>query len=308
MSNFVYHHQTPPGIESRLIQLLMGLVGMKRAMEKKVAKNTYRKKPADIPKSIFKKCHVEIEEYNDRKVWTITPKTHAGQSVILFLHGGAYYANISHLHWKFVEQLQTATNATILVPDYPLAPQSSGKDTYRFLDAVYAKLIHHKPDKQIVFMGDSSGGGLALGFAMHIKNEGIQQPEQIILISPWLDVSMSNPAILKLDASDKILSIEGLKMAGKKYAGDWDVTDYRVSPVYGDFFGLGKISVFIGTHEVFLADALRLKRLMEEKGAGFNYFEYPQMFHDWVIVSNLKEAKDAINRIANCLAERTGVV
>lgn len=294
----LYFHAIPPSIESRLTQFFIGLLGMKWAMEKKIVNNSYSKEPAAIPKSIVNNFDVKVEEFNSRKVWTISPKSNKSNTVILFLHGGAYYANITKLHWGFIEQLLSATSATVIVPDYPLAPVSNCIDTYQFLDGVYSNIIATHPTKKIVFMGDSAGGGLALGFAMQIRNEGIKQPEQIILLSPWLDVSMDNPEIAKHDKLDKILSLNGLKIAGKKYAGNLNAADYRVSPIYGDFKKLGEISIFIGTNDMLIADCRKCKKIMEDQKIGFNYFEYPKMFHDWAIIPNLTEAKDVVQRIS----------
>ena len=295
----VYYHKVPPSFESRLIQFFMGLFGMKRTMERRIVNNKYSKEPASIPKSMLRKFNVEVETFKGRKVWTISPKNFESNTVILFLHGGAYYANITPIHWRLVEQLLISTNATFIVPDYPLAPESTCVNTYQFLDVVYAKLISKYSSKQIVFMGDSAGGGLALGYAQKICIENVKQPEQIILFSPWLDVAMVNTEMAKYEKLDKILSVKGLKIAGEKYAGDLDVNDCRVSPIYGDFTRLGKISIFIGTNEVFIADTRRLKALLEEQQVDFNYFEYPRMFHDWVVVTSLSETKDVLIKIKN---------
>jgi acetyl esterase/lipase len=298
MGNVVYYHKASPSIESKLIQFLMGLFGMKKRIEKKIVSNRYAKKPAELPKSILNRCKAQVEEHKGRKVWTLSPVNGETGAIILFLHGGAYYANITGLHWRFVEQIIIRTRAKIIVPDYPLAPESSCEETFQFIDAVYSKLISKYPSKKIILMGDSAGGGLALGFALKIKNEGIKQPEQVFLFSPWLDASMGNPDIASIEKRDKILSVNGLRIAARNYAGELDATDYRVSPIHGDFLNLGKISIFIGTNEVFIADARKCKKLLEEKSINFNYYEYPGMFHDWVIVSNLKESKDVISKIA----------
>ncbi len=294
----LYYHPIPPSLESRLIQFFMGLLGMKRAMERKIARNSYNKVPAAIPKSIAKNFDVKVEEFSGRKVWSISPKSQESKTIILFLHGGAYYANITKMHWGLIEQLLVNTSVTVIVPDYPLAPELTCIDTYQFLDEVYASLIATHPTKRIVFMGDSAGGGLALGFAMQIRNEGLKQPEQITLFSPWLDVSMDNPEIAKYDKHDKILSLDGLKSAGKKYAGNFVVTDYRVSPLYGDFKNLGKISIFIGTNDMLVADVRKCKQILEDNHIDFNYFEYPKMFHDWVLIPGLKEAEDVYPKVS----------
>lgn len=125
-------------------------------------------------------------------------------------------------------------------------------------------------------MGNSAGSGIALGFAQKLRNENKPLPSQIILNSPWLDITMSNPNITETDKKDKRQSIKGLKMAGQAYAAGLDARDYRVSPLYGDFSGLGKISLFIGTHDLFLADSRKLKQKMKEQNIPINYFEYPK--------------------------------
>lgn len=149
-------------------------------------------------------------------------------------------------------------------------------------------------------MGDSSGGGLALGFAMQLSKENKPQPHQIILLFPWLDVTMSNKDILEIDKKDKILGIEPLQIAGKAFAGELDLKDYRVSPIYGDFSGLGKISVFVGTHDLFVADCRKLKSLAKTSNISMNYFEYPKMFHGWVLAS-MQESKVAKNQISSLI-------
>lgn len=297
MSGKEYYHAVPPSLESRFIQFFMGLFGMKRAMERKILSNGYSKTPASIPKSMLKKFNVNEEGYNGRTVWTISPKNSESDTIILYLHGGAYYANITPMHWQLINKLLDSSNATFVVPDYPLAPESTCIDTYQFLDAVYAKLTANYSSKKVVFMGDSAGGGLALGFAQKIRNEGLKRPEQLTLLSPWLDASMSNPEIVKFDKFDKILSIEGLKIAGKKYADAMSLTDFRVSPIYGDFSTLGKISIFTGTNDVLIADARKLKQILEIQNINLNYFEYSGMFHDWVVVTSLRETKDVLKRI-----------
>ena len=200
-----------------------------------------------------------------------------------------------------IEQLITKTNATFVVPDYPLAPLANYHETYDFITDLYDDMIRTYSGKHFIFSGDSSGGGLALGFALKLKEEHKKQPLHLLLFSAWLDISMSNPAIQTYEKKDKILSIEGLQSAAQKYAGKLDLYDYRVSPIYGDFAGMCKISVFIGTNDLLYPDNLKLKQILEEKNLAFNYFEYPELFHDWVIITGLKASQHAINQAAEIM-------
>jgi len=280
-----------------IIQYSMDVLGMKKTMEKNIINNTFNKEAATIPASINRKLNLKTEDITGRKVWTLSPKGIPTTTVVLFLHGGAYYANITRMHWRFIEQLVSSTQASFIVPDYPLAPESSCLITYQFLENVYKQLIAGYSTATIVFMGDSAGGGLALGFAQKLRSENIQQPKRIILFSPWLDVSMTNPDIPLYDPRDKILSVNGLKIAGAQYAGELALNDYRVSPIHGTFTQLGRISLFIGTNDILLADARKLKQLLEQQELDFDYYEYPGLFHDWVIISHLKETREVIQKI-----------
>ena len=295
--NIDYQHNIAPSLESKLIQSSMGLLGLKKSLEKKMITNSFVKEPAKPTKSLLRNYNIEENEQNGRKVWLISPKTIKSNVVILYLHGGAYMANITYLHWSFIEQLIAKTNATIVVPDYPLAPESVCIETYDFMAELYQQLIAEYTAKRIIIMGDSAGGGLALGFVQQLRDEKKMLPEQIIIFSPWLDLTMDNSNIALIDEKDKLLSISGLKNAGLKYAGNLDLKDYRLSPIYGDITRLCTISIFTGTNDILNADAQKCKQILKDKLLDFNYFEYPEMFHDWVIISSLKETQDVISQV-----------
>jgi acetyl esterase/lipase len=299
MNNIYYQHSISQSFQSKLIQTAMGLFGMKKKMERKMITNGFAKEPAKIPDSLLKNFNIKEAEQNSRKVWTISLIDSKSDLIILYFHGGAYMSNLLTQHWSLIEKLISKTSATIVVPDYPLTPEASCKETYEFIEGLFARLITEYPAKRIIFMGDSAGGGLALGFTQQLRNENKKQPDQIIIFSPWLDVTMSNPILERLDKEDNLLSVNGLKNAGQKYAANLDLKDFRVSPIYGDLTGMCRISLFTGTRDILNADAQKLKQLMKEQNIYFNYFEYPDMFHDWVIITSLKESLDVINKVDN---------
>jgi acetyl esterase/lipase len=298
-----YLHPEPPSFESKLIQAIMGLSGMKTRTGEKMIKDSFAKDPAKLPKSLWRNFDIRETEQNGRKVWTVSPNEYTSDIVILYLHGGAYMGNILRLHWDLVNQLVRKTGARIVVPDYPLAPGATYREAYGFVGELYARLTTDYPTKRMVFMGDSAGGGLAFGFAQQLRNENKRQPDQLIVFSPWFDVSMTNAKLRLIDKEDKLLSIEGLKSAGQKYSGDLDLKDNRVSPLYGSFSGLCRISVFTGTNDILNADAQKCRQLMTDQQISFNYFEYPKMFHDWVVITRLKESRDVVDKVCKLLAE-----
>ena len=150
-------------------------------------------------------------------------------------------------------------------------------------------------------MGDSSGGGLALSFAEHLNALGLPQPAQIIVLSPWLDISMDEPFPEELDKLDPSLQREYLTQAGQNWAGGADVHDYRLSPIYGDVSNLAPITLYIGTHEAILPEARKFKTLCEQKGAALDYREWEEMNHVFVLypIPEAKRAQDEIIDILN---------
>jgi acetyl esterase/lipase len=107
-----------------------------------------------------------------------------------------------------------------------------------------------------------------------MKAEQVQSPGQLILLSPWLDITLANPAILEIETKDPILNKERLRRAGLIYARNARLDDHLLSPINGPLDGMGTISVFAGSDEIFVADTRRLQLLASLKEIKFNYYEY----------------------------------
>ena len=151
-------------------------------------------------------------------------------------------------------------------------------------------------------MGDSAGGGFALALAQKSKVDDIQQPRKIILLSPWLDISLGNPQIEEVDPFDPFLGVPGLRKAGAAYAGNSDPANFLLSPIYGPLQGLAQISLFIGSRDILVADARKLYRLATQQGTSINYREYESMLHVWMLL-NFPESKKAQREIMDLIMQ-----
>ena len=109
-------------------------------------------------------------QINNRKIWLISPKDKNSEVIIFYLHGGAYVANITKQHWIFIKKLLEKIKAIIIVPDYPLAPEFHCNNVYNFIWNLYLEIFKKFDNKRIIFIGDSAGGGLALGFTQFLKS------------------------------------------------------------------------------------------------------------------------------------------
>lgn len=165
----------------------MSLMGFKHRTEKRIVSQNFLQHPEELPKSMLRKFQVSTDEFDGRQLWTFKPGEHASGKVILYIHGGAFITGLTKYDWGFIEKLVDESQATVIVPDYPLAPEANFENVYQYLDALNDTLLSDYPNEKITFLGNSAGGGLVLGFAQKLRNENRPQPSRIILVSPWLD-------------------------------------------------------------------------------------------------------------------------
>lgn len=203
-------------------------------------------------------------------------------SLIIYIPGGAYSGEPMEGHFKLAERL--SEKAEVLFMRHPALPEHTVTDVFDDLLEIYEE--KRSEFKNVYLMGDSSGGGLALALAEAAK----EKPSKVILISPWLDVSLSDPEIE--DKEDPILEPYGLRRIGKMWAGELSLADYRVSPIYGSLDGLD-ITIFCGTDELLYTDILKLKDRCDIHVAEGMFHAYP--------VFDVPEAEDTIKEILELL-------
>lgn len=296
-----YIHDRKRSFVSIILAVILDMIGRKYTIEKIIRTGKYKHEPAPIPKSVLENSGLTLSELDHRKIFILRPRQQgAEKKTILYLHGGGYISNIVKQHWQLIGELLIKTGATFVVPDYPLAPLAHYPDVYNFIRKIYMEEVSSKGPENLVMMGDSAGAGFAAGFVQTLRDEKQPQPSKLILISPWLDASVSDPEIIKIDKKDKMLSIEGLRNARDVYVGDMDPKDYRISPLYGDFSGISsEITLFTSTFDMLNIEARKLRQKMVDSKIPLNFFEYPGMIHDWLVITALPESRHAIDQIAS---------
>ncbi|WP_394187013.1 alpha/beta hydrolase fold domain-containing protein [Metabacillus halosaccharovorans] len=294
-------------VQSKLVETLLKVQNDKINFTDKEKVNEFledRKvqnaKTYKLPDDLELKSKVKQDAINGMQVFSLSPTGTDSKKKILYLHGGAYINQPTNYHWKFLDNVVTGTNATVIVPIYPKAPDHQYKESFDKLLPIYEDLLKETDPKNVGIMGDSAGGGLALALSQFLLEKNIHQPENIILLSPWLDITMKNPEIPLLEDKDPMLGAYGLEKMGEAWAGDTDPNNYMLSPINGTIKGLGKITLFVGTHELFLADAQKFRDMASNQGIEINYYEYEKMNHVFPVYP-IPEAKKATEQIVNII-------
>lgn len=240
-------------------KLLLDEAGANEYIRQKSALN---RAPYQIPETV--KLEVDVDERQEcgMQVFFLNEKSRS-DTLVIYIHGGAYISPPANEHLKLCGRIAKDLDVPVILPVYPKVPDHTAKDAYEeMLDLCQ---IYAAKAGKLIFMGDSAGGGLALGLAQVLRDTGVRQPDQLILLSPWVDVSMDNRDMAGYEKADPMLGIYGLKKVGALWAGEWEVHDPKVSPVYGDMSGLGPVTLFVGTREIFYPEIQRLNAKLKEQ-------------------------------------------
>lgn len=253
--------------------------------------------PYELPKRIYRSKVESKDMFGCQMV--IFNGAKEAERLVIYLHGGAYVNEIRLPHISFCDRLAKKINACVFTPIYPLAPNHTYEETYEIVEKLYNHLL--EMNKPIIIMGDSAGGGLSAAFCEYLAVNDIPQPKNLILISPWVDVSMSG----NYDdvEYDPMLGVEGAREMGKAWAGDLDTKDYRVSPLFGEVSKLPKTTTFIGTHEIIYPDVVEFHEKLTDAGVDAELVVGEEMSHVYPLYPMVPEAKEAFNYIVEILLE-----
>lgn len=254
--------------------------------------------PARPPASLTSRCDVTEEECLGSLVYRVRPKGMATTGTILYIHGGAYVFDLVGPHWTIIQTLAEKTGAEVVVPIYPLAPEATYKQAFAMLDELWVHLT--AKSSNVAIAGDSAGGGFTLALAQRVRDSGLTTPAALLLISPWCDVSITDPVSFEVQPHDPMLVIAGCREAGKMWANGADVTSAIISPLYGAMEALPPVAIFTGSSDILVVDARRLRDKLIEAGTAVEYHEYPNMFHVW-LGAPIPEARRALDEATKFL-------
>lgn len=190
-----------------------------------------------------------------------------GRGLILFLHGGGYvFGSVTTTHAEMAAALAERSKREVVGIDYRLAPEhpypAALDDALGAFDALVASGA--KPS-DIVLVGDSAGGHLALSVQLALRDRGREQARAAVLISPWLDLTASSASCRRGDALDYGQTSFLLKYA-RDFAGPIPLQDPRVSPLGAKLAGLAPLFVLVGGAERLHDEGVELVAKAERAG------------------------------------------
>ena len=247
----------------------------------------------------------ETSRLGDVPVQTIRLKSAPPDSAtaVLFLHGGAFILGSPATHRSITGRIAKLTGATVFVADYRLAPEHPFPAALDDALACYRALLArgYAPDR-IAVAGDSAGGGLAVSLCLRLRDEGLEQPVCLALISPWVDLRLSQLAPV---FDDVLLSHAWLQQGASAYLRNHPAADPLVSPVLADLGGLPPTLVHAAAEEILRNDARRLRDALTAAGVAVTPREFPRLWHDFQLYAGqIPEATRSVEEMARFIIEQ----
>lgn len=286
-----------PSLTARLIATLLRTTGTLRkrysdgpGFEARIAES---RASQQLPTAKMR-TRVEVSEsaFDGCRIFRIAPKNRPASAEMLYWHGGGYVYPAVDVHWQFYAHMAEKHGIAITAPLYPLAPEADASVTLDWAMRYYHVFVAGRT-APFVMGGDSAGGGLCAALVQAMRDEGQPLPCALLLICPWLDISVSNTEQVEIEPRDCVLTVSGAQAAGRLYAGDMPLDDPRVSPIRGNWQDLPPILAFGGGDDILVPDARALKKHLP----AVEYIEEAGMMHDWPIFF-LRESRQAQAQMA----------
>ena len=241
------------------------------------------KGPSDPPAKALGDSRVSTHRVRGRDVHVVRGPGHTASAAgaVVYLHGGAYTNEVVDQQWAFVAALAARTGVEVHVPIYGLAPHHTASEAVDLVAEVVHGLVAQ--GRSVVLLGDSAGGGLALVAAQQAAPAVRQRVAGLLLIAPWTDLTMANPAVDAVEPTDPWLTRAGLHPIARSWAGDLALDDPVVSPLFGDLTGLPPVEVWVGTRDITAPDCRELERRMPD-GAAFALHVEDGAIHDYPLL------------------------
>lgn len=247
----------------------------------------------------------EIEVDGIYAEWVSVRHAHIKKKIILHCHGGGYSTGSSTYARTITAKLATTTGMDVVSFDYRLAPEfpypAALQDAIKIWD--YLMYLGYGANDVIV-TGDSAGGNLALALTLKLKEEKRILPRGLILMSPWTDLTSSGDSFTDKAEVDPVLNAAYIQRMVDAYAGNYDLNEPLISPLFGSFKDFPPTYIQVGENEILLSDSVRLYRRMKKYGVDVTYEEFPGMWHVFQM-SPFKTANEAMDKIADFILNKT---
>ncbi len=294
-------------MDGKMNQNLMNLIKRVHGLVEKPDIEKYRQSQDYIGAILSSARDIVYKEVNIEGMygeWVGVSRAHMKKYVILHCHGGGYSTGSCLYARTLTSKLAASTSMDVLCFNYRLAPEhpypaapEDAMKAWNYLMLLGYGAGQYAGARDVILTGDSAGGNLALSLMLRLKQEGRLLPRGLVLMSPWTDLTSSGESFLEKAELDPVLTNAYIDSMIKAYAPGEELTDPRISPLFGDFTGFPPVYIQVGENEILLSDSARLHQAFVEANVPVRMDIFPGMWHVFQM-SPMKAARTAMDKNA----------
>ncbi len=196
------------------------------------------------------------------------PTGRTGPTAALFFHGGAFVSCDASAYRFYAEFVADQLDLEVVTVDYRLAPEHRGPAALDDCRAAYVGLIEEgQPPAELLCIGDSCGGGLALATVCWARDRDLPMPAALVSLSGWLDLDTRGYGPNPPKGRDPFITEGFLRARARDYLGPTgDPRAPWASPSRDRLAGLPPLLVQVGETDLCRRDAEDLVRRADAAG------------------------------------------
>lgn len=231
-------------------------------------------------------------EFKDWRGAEVTWKEHV-EGTILWIHGGAFAFGSPRVYRAAAVHLARETRCRVILPQYRLAPNHVYPAAHDDVEKALAACV--KTHGNIVVLGDSAGGNLALSACLRRTASGLVEEHVagLALLSPWCDLREDAASIHANLVAHSPFNLEDSIEYSRMYLSGCDAADDRVSPLLSPKLdALPPVYLEWALDEFLAPDIALLHDRMAKANLELESRNEPQAVHGWQLLPDfLPEAK-----------------
>ncbi len=287
--------------------------------------DSFRAKLDEGFKTVFLPNGVERTKYKYGNVECdiLAPEIYSSNRVMLYIHGGSFVGGSRLAYASFCASLATKCFCRVVVPEYRLAPAFPFPAANEDIQSVFKALFTEEqiscslnaekgtkpPLPEIIIAADSSAAPVACSLIFNLRERYRTCIKQVILFSPWLDISNCSKLITTKKISDEVMSGDVLRKSSSIYTYESNTSSPLVSPLLAGNDSLQNFPpVFIqmGEKEILLDDAREFADNLREAGNQCVLDIWPNMMFMFQMADEyLHESHLALDKIGKVVTEGT---
>ncbi|MBQ1488798.1 MAG: alpha/beta hydrolase [Lachnospiraceae bacterium] len=267
---------------------------------------------------------IVVQELSPRGIpaeWVFPEFKHDKDRVVFYCHGGGYTCGSLKYARVIASKLAVHTGIPVMSFEYSLAPEHPYPAALEDALVIWNYIMQLGfGAREVIVVGDSAGGNLALELILKLKSQKRILPKGLVLMSPWTDMTMSGETYETCKDIDPLLTKEYIQTCRYSFVGlnekyneeetkikideaDLDYANPDFSPLFADLEGFPPTLIQVGSNEILKSDSIRLYEKLLSLGVPAVLEEYDDAWHVFQMMPLKKAviAMDSIGRFVDGL-------